>query len=240
VRVDRDPETPVPTASYEDRTKTELDEIARERDIDGRSSMSKADLVEALELDDVGPDAVALLTRQHERIRELFTSILERGDGDLQAKGDDVHELVSTLVKHAEIEELVFYPAVREELGEEEIVDESLEEHHAAELLLWELDKLPPDAPRYDAKVKVLQENVLHHVEEEETELFPKVAEQLEPRRRREIGAAMVRAWDVAPSRPHPLSPDTPPGNWLAGIPAAGYDLVVGAVQLVKRRVLRR
>jgi hemerythrin superfamily protein len=240
VRVDRDPETPVPTASYEDRTKTELDEIARERDIDGRSSMSKADLVEALELDDVGPDAVALLTRQHERIRELFTSILERGDGDLQAKGDDVHELVSTLVKHAEIEELVFYPAVREELGEEEIVDESLEEHHAAELLLWELDKLPPDAPRYDAKVKVLQENVLHHVEEEETELFPKVAEQLEPRRRREIGAAMVRAWNVAPSRPHPLSPDTPPGNWLSGIPAAGYDLVVGAVQLVKRRVLRR
>jgi hemerythrin superfamily protein len=231
---------PTTTSSYADRTKAELDELARERDLADRSRMSKDELIEALELDDVGPDAVDLLVAQHDRIRELFSSIEARASRPSKAKLDDVRELVSTLVKHAEIEELVFYPAVREALSDEDLVDESLEEHHAAELLMWELEKLPAEAPRYDAKVTVLKENVLHHVEEEETELFPKVRDAIDERRRRELGAAMVRAWDVAPSRPHPLSPDTPPGNWLLGLPAAGFDLAVGVVKGVKRRVLRR
>ena len=57
---------------------------------------------------------------------------------------------------------------------------------------------------------------------------------------RRQLGKAMEEAWHIAPSRPHPISPDTPPGNWLSGIPAAGYDVLVGAVKAVKRKVLRR
>lgn len=228
------------TPTYTDMTKAELDELARERDLEGRSGMSKGDLVSALELHDLGPDALELLVSQHERIKELFTSIEGRSSRPSKAKLDDVRELVSTLVKHAEIEELVFYPAIREELDLDDDVDESLEEHHAAELLMAELEKLPAEAPRYDAKVTVLRENVLHHIEEEETDLFPQVREALTEERRRELGGAMLRAWDIAPSRPHPLSPDTPPGNWLAGIPAAGYDLAVGVLKAVKRRVLRR
>ncbi|MEX1178382.1 MAG: hemerythrin domain-containing protein [Nitriliruptor sp.] len=228
------------SSAYADMTKAELDELARARDIDGRSQMNKDELVDALECADIGPDAVQLLIEQHERIRELFASIEDRASRPSKAKLDDVRELISTLVKHAEVEELVFYPAVREALSDEDLVDESLEEHHAAELLMWELERLPADAPRYDAKVTVLKENVLHHVEEEETELFPKVRDALDEQRRRELGTAMVRAWDIAPSRPHPLSPDTPPGNWLAGIPAAGLDVVVGVVKGIKRRVLHR
>lgn len=225
---------------YQDLTKSELDELARERDLPGRSEMKKDELVEALARADVGPDAVELLTSHHDRIRELFASIEKRASRGSKAKLDDVRELVSTLVKHAEVEELVFYPAIREELGLSDDVHESLEEHHVAELLMAELEKMPADAERYDAKVTVLKENVLHHVEEEEQDIFPKVLERMDEQRRRELGAAMVKAWDVAPSRPHPLSPDTPPGNWLAGIPAAGYDLAVGVLKTVKRRVLRR
>jgi hemerythrin superfamily protein len=228
------------TSSYGDMTKSELDELARERDLEHRSEMRKDELARALELHDLGPDAVELLVSQHERIKELFAAIEARSSRPSKAKLDDVRELISTLVKHAEIEELVFYPAVREELDLGGDVDESLEEHHAAELLMAELEKLPADAPRYDAKVTVLRENVLHHIDEEETELFPQVREALTEERRRELGGAMLRAWDIAPSRPHPLSPDTPPGNWLAGIPAAGLDLAVGVLKAVKRRVLRR
>lgn len=202
--------------------------------------MTKDELVEALKLDDLGPDAIDLLTTQHDRIRELFASLEQRASRPSKAKLDDVRELVSTLVKHAEIEELVFYPAIREELDLTDDVDESLEEHHAAELLMAELEKLPADAERYDAKITVLKENVLHHIEEEETDLFVQVRDKLDDERLRELGRAMEQAWNIAPSRPHPVSPDTPPGNWLTGIPAAGYDVVVGVVKAVKRRVLRR
>jgi hemerythrin superfamily protein len=158
--------TTTPTAStYRKMTKAELEEIARERDVEGRSEMKKDELVRALQLTDLGPDAIDLLTTQHERIKELFASIEARASRPSKAKLDDVRELVSTLVKHAEIEELVFYPAIREELDLDDDVDESLEEHHAAELLMTELEKLPADADRYDAKITVLKENVLHHIE---------------------------------------------------------------------------
>lgn len=227
-------------STYRRMKKAELEELARERDIDGRSDMTKDELVAALRLDDMGPDAIDLLTTQHDRIRELFASLEARAARPSKAKLDDVRELISTLTKHSEIEELVFYPAIRAELDLADDVDESLEEHHAAELLMAELEKLPAEAERYDAKITVLKENVLHHIEEEETELFVQVREKLDDERLRELGRALEEAWNIAPSRPHPVSPDTPPGNWLAGIPAAGYDVVVGALKAVKRQVLRR
>ena len=225
---------------YEDHTKEELDELARERDVEGRSTMSKDGLVAALQLHDLGPDALDLLTDQHDRIRELFEALDRRAPGASQVKIDEVRELLSTLVKHAEIEETVFYPAVRAALSEDDLVDESLEEHHAAEVLLFELERSPAGAERYDAKITVLSELVLHHIEEEETELFPKVREAIDGERRRDLGRQMERAWHLAPSRPHPASPDTPPGNRLLALPAAGLDLVVGVLKAGKRRVFRR
>jgi hypothetical protein len=73
----------------------------------------------------------------------------------------------------------------------------------------------------------VLKENVLHHMEEEETDLLPKVREKLDERRRRELGGAMVQAWRIAPTRPHPRAPDTPPGNLIAGVQGAAADVAV-------------
>jgi hemerythrin superfamily protein len=226
---------------YEQMSREELYELAQQRDIPGRSDKTKEELVAALELADRGPDAVELLTEQHDRIRALFEEFESLSSRPSKRKDELADLLITHLVKHAEVEELVFYPAVRSEMeGFDDEVDEDLEEHHAAELLLWELDKMTSADERFDAKVKVLKELVIHHLEEEENELFPEVREAIDEGRRRELGAAMVRAHKIAPSRPHPLSPDEPPANFLAGLPGAGYDAAKGLLRYGKRTLLRR
>lgn len=225
---------------YASMTKDELYELAQTRDVEGRSEMTKDELVEALERTDLGPDAIDLLVRQHREVEELFTRFEELSGRPSQRKTDLVREMITTLVRHAEIEEQIFYPAVRAEVDDVvDEVDEDLEEHHVVELLLWELDHLSPEAERFDAKVTVLIENVRHHIDEEEQELFPKVREQLDERRRRELGGAMERAWSKTPTRPHPLSPSTPPGNVLAAVPAAVLDRTVGLVRTGLKLVRR-
>ena len=226
---------------YDDMSRQELYDLAQERDIDGRSEMSKEELAAALELDDLGPDAVALLRRQHDEFRAIFEEFESLSNRPSQKKTDLVRDLITKLVKHAEIEEQVFYPAVRTEIdGADDDVDEDLEEHHAAELLMSELDHMDSTGERYDAKVTVLIENVRHHLEEEEEELFPQVVEGMSEERRRELGGAMQRQWELAPTRPHPHSPDTPPANVLAGLPATVLDLAVGGFRYVRKLITRR
>lgn len=225
------------TDRYSEMSKDELYELAQERDIDGRSQMDRDELAEALRLDDVGPDAIALIERQHRQIESLFEQFDELSDRPSKKKQELVGEIITTLVKHAEIEEQLLYPAARDELDLDDDIEESLEEHHVAELLMWELDKLTPEAERYDAKVTVLKENVLHHIEEEESDVLPTLR-KLPQQRRHELGAQMVKAWEVAPHRPHPLSPSTPPGNVLMGIPASMMDLTVSGARLVRHKLL--
>ena len=118
---------------------------------------------------------------------------------------------------HASIEEEIFYPAARRsrrDAGDE--VLEALEEHHLVKLTLAELEPMDPAHERYAAKVTVLIENVRHHVEEEEGQLFPAVRKSLDTKQLREIGGELVAAKHTAPTRPHPEAPDTPPGNIVA------------------------
>lgn len=215
--------------TYEDRTREELYELAQERDIEGRAEMNKEQLAGALRLADVGPDAVDLILQQHEELRDRFSAFDQLSSRASKRKDELVASIVTDLVKHAEMEEQIFYPAVREDIdGLDDDIDEDLEEHHAMELLLDELDgATSADLPRFDAKVTVLKEIVLQHMEEEETDLLPTVRAKLEERRRRELGSAMVQAWRIAPTRPHPRAPDTPPANLIAGVPAAAADVAV-------------
>ena len=116
--------------------------------------------------------------------------------------------MVEQLAVHAAVEEQVLYPTIRTEIPDETpAVLEALEEHHLAKLALAEIEKLPPQAERFTAKMTVLMESVRHHVQEEETELFPKVCQAFSEQELEEIGEAIWRAKDVAPTRAHPFQP---------------------------------
>jgi hemerythrin superfamily protein len=175
-------------------------------------------------------DAITLLKNEHKAVETLFKRFEKAGPSAAKTKGDVVARIVEALSKHAAIEEQVFYPAVRAELpDEEDTVLEALEEHHVVKWTLSELDGMDPTAERFNAKVTVLIETVRHHVEEEETELFPAVRQAIGRKRLGEIGDAMEKARRLAPSRPHPRSPDTPPGNLATGVAAGAVDTVVKA-----------
>ncbi len=170
-------------------------------------------------------DAIALLKQDHREVQDLFRRFERAGDGARRTKRQLVDRMIEALSRHAGIEELVFYPAVRREVARSTPdVLEAIEEHHVVKILLRELEDLDPANERFDAKVTVMIENVRHHVREEEDELFPRVRKALSRSQLLEIGAAMKKAKPGVPSRPHPYAPDEPPGNVLVGGAVAVLD----------------
>jgi hemerythrin superfamily protein len=118
-------------------------------------------------------DALELLKQDHQEVKELFKEA-EGAEG--KQKIEVFAKIKKALETHTRIEEGIFYPAMekREEL--KDMVLESLEEHKQVKTLLKEMDALVSDSEKFEPKLKVLQENVEHHAEEEEEgKMFPKV-----------------------------------------------------------------
>jgi hemerythrin superfamily protein len=121
-------------------------------------------------------DAVSLLTTDHAEVAELFDEYesLVDGDGADDEKQALAERICAMLTVHTTIEEEIFYPAAREALDEQDLLDEAEVEHATAKDLIEQIQSMEPGDELYDAKVKVLGEYVNHHVLEEEGELFPK------------------------------------------------------------------
>jgi hemerythrin superfamily protein len=119
-------------------------------------------------------DVFELLKADHRRVEELFSQFEE---ADKRTQAQIAEETLRELTIHTTIEENLVYPAIREVLEEEEMIDEAEEEHHVAKLLMKELSKMKPSDERFAAKFKVLGEIIRHHVEEEENETFPQAEE---------------------------------------------------------------
>lgn len=121
-------------------------------------------------------DAIALLVADHRDVAEMFKKFEEMGDRAKVSKKKLADQICEALVLHTTIEEEIFYPAVREASKDlEDVVDESVVEHASAKDLIAQIQEMDPDDELYDAKVKVLGEQIEHHVEEEEKEMFPQV-----------------------------------------------------------------
>src|SRR5205085_11025070 len=109
-------------------------------------------------------DAIALLKADHRKVEELF----EKYETARGKKADIARKICMELTIHTMIEEEIFYPACREAGVESDMLDEANVEHDGAKVLIAELENGSPDDEYYDAKVKVLSEEIKHHVKEEE------------------------------------------------------------------------
>ena len=132
-------------------------------------------------------DAIDLVMIQHEEAKALFKKI-ERAEDD--EKQDLFERVADALAVHATIEEKQFYPATRN-ARTEEMLQEAVEEHLAAKRIIADLLEMTPDDPQFDAKIAVLKEQVEHHIEEEEAELFPKVRRMFKADELEDLGVAM-------------------------------------------------
>jgi hemerythrin superfamily protein len=196
-------------------------------------------------------DAISLLRSDHKNVEQLFKRYERAGERAHAEKREVVDRIIEALSVHAAIEEQIFYPVARETVpATDDIVLESLEEHHIVKWVLSELDGLDPADERFDAKVTVLIENVRHHVEEEEREFFPKVRDALGRAALSDLGEALAAAKKSAPTKPHPRMPDAAPANVVVGAVTGVVDRVgenvsgiaqggVNAVQDLVARIIR-
>lgn len=113
-----------------------------------------------------------MLKADHKKLKELFEQF--ENEEEKAAKQQIANSAIAELEVHAALEEEIIYPAMRPEIDDDELMDEAWEEHHVAHVLINELKKMKSGEGRFDAKFTVLAENVKHHIEEEESELFPK------------------------------------------------------------------
>ena len=141
-------------------------------------------------------DALTLLTADHNRVRGLFAMFKAAHEqDDLERARTVVGRITEELTVHTSIEESAFYPAVRA-MGDElaELIAEANEEHRVAKTLLDEIAAVDPADEAWAAKVQVLIENVEHHAEEEEQQMFPKVRSAAGAKRLESLGEELEAA----------------------------------------------
>lgn len=123
-----------------------------------------------------GPDAITLLTDDHKKVKKMFQDFnkLMQAEDNGAAKEALVGKICAELTVHAQLEEEIFYPAVREAIDDDDLMDEADVEHTSCKELIAQLESMDAGDDQYDAKVVVLGEYIDHHVKEEQEEMFPK------------------------------------------------------------------
>ena len=141
-------------------------------------------------------DALALLTADHNRVRGLFARFKKAKESDdTQSLSELATEIINELKVHTAIEETEFYPSVKDISDDtEETVTEGVEEHNVVKTLIDEIQSLEPGQDQWAAKMTVLIENVEHHADEEEEDLFPKVRSNTSAEDRKALGERLEQA----------------------------------------------
>ncbi|GAA4883065.1 hemerythrin domain-containing protein [Kitasatospora terrestris] len=179
-----------------------------------------------------GGNVIEELMVDHREVEEIFGRIRAMTGGGEQLRAL-VDEVTIELVRHSVAEEQYLYPAVREHIaGGDRLADKEIEDHERVEKLLKQLEKMDTDDPRMGPALQELMDEVSEHIQDEDTNLFPMLAQATTPEVLMDLGDKIRRAKAVAPTRPHPSAPNSPTASKLlapgAGLVDRARDFVTG------------
>jgi iron-sulfur cluster repair protein YtfE (RIC family) len=139
-------------------------------------------------------DAFELLKKDHEKVSGIFEKLEPTTERGVKTREELFAQLKQELEIHSKIEEQILYPVLKEAEETHDITLEAYEEHNVVKTLLTELEALPKDDETWGAKLTVLKENVEHHVEEEEGEMFKKARKVLSSEQIENLGTRLEAA----------------------------------------------
>ncbi len=152
----------------------------------------------------------------HRTVEGVFGEI--ENSSDPSNRRDLVEHVITELVRHSVGEEQYLYPTARRVLPDgEQVADHELKEHAEAEEVMKELENVDEGDSKFDALVRRLIDDIRHHVEDEESDLLPKLRDACDEAELKELGKKFEQAKKMAPTRPHPSAPDKPPANKILG-----------------------
>jgi hemerythrin-like domain-containing protein len=138
-------------------------------------------------------NAITMLTDDHRAVKKLLSELESTTERGVKTREELFTRIKADLTVHEIIEEEIFYPALKEHPKAKDIVLEAYEEHNVVDTLMGELSSLPFDDERWGAKAKVMQENIEHHIEEEEGDMFKKARQVFDEAELEELGDRMAR-----------------------------------------------
>ena len=137
-------------------------------------------------------DALTLLKTDHDKVKKLLDELEKTTERGVKTRTELFATIKGELTVHESIEEEIFYPALMEMAKTKEITLEAYEEHHVVDLLMGELEDLDVTDESWGAKATVMKENIEHHIEEEEGEMFRKTRQVFDDDELEELGGRMA------------------------------------------------
>ena len=137
-------------------------------------------------------NALDLLKEDHRKVEKLLEKMDDTSEDDVSKRKELFGEFTAEMQAHEIIEEEILYPALKQNPKAKEVVLEGFEEHHVVDVILNELNQVPFDDEQWAAKFSVMKENVEHHIEEEEEDMFEKAEEIFDESELEEMGARML------------------------------------------------
>ena len=136
-------------------------------------------------------DAIALLKQDHVKVKKMLSELDKTTERAVKTRGELFSKLKHELQVHESIEEEIFYPALKEHPKAKDLVLEAYEEHNVVDMVMAEIDGVSVEDERWGAKLTVMKENVEHHIDEEESEMFQQARDVFEPQELQELGQRM-------------------------------------------------